>query len=532
VEFRIRSLLSSTIAVAALLLAAPALANEKDWDDCRQQNDNDRRIAGCSRLLVDRNTSPHDRAQAYNNRAIAMRNRGDLDRAVADYTEAIKIDPGYALAYSNRGVVWLDKRDVERSMADCEKAVELAPRAAHGYNCRGLAWRAKNDLDRAMADCSRAIEIAPKYPPGYNCRGLVWTSKSEHDRAIADFNEAINLAPRYVYGFNNRGRAFAGKGDHDRAIADYNEAIRINPNFRPAYRNRGLSWDSKGDSTRSMADFAEANRLAGVADRPRDGASSQVAAVPPPARPTPPPTAAPSIAPANVGRRVALVIGNSAYRAVSALANPERDATAIATALRNVGFASVITKNNTTRQELVGALKSFQDEVARSDWAVIYYAGHGIEINGVNYLVPIDARLKDDRDVQDEAVPLERLLLSVEDAKKLRLVILDACRDNPFLVSMRKSSATRSIGRGLGNIEPEGGVMVAYAAKHGQLALDGDGASSPFAAALVNRLPTPNLEISLLFRMVRDDVLSVTGKRQEPFVYGSLPGESLYFVRR
>ena len=163
---------------------------------------------------------------------------------------------------------------------------------------------------------------------------------------------------------------------------------------------------------------------------------------------------------------------------------------------------------------------------------MVYYAGHGIEISGINYLVPVDANLKDDRDVQDEAVPLERVLLSVENAKKLRLVILDACRDNPFMVQMRKSGASRSLGRGLGSIEPEGGVLVAYAAKHGQIAFDGDGAGSPFALALVNRLPTPNLEISLLFRMVRDDVLNATGRRQEPFVYGSLPGESLYFVQR
>ena len=163
---------------------------------------------------------------------------------------------------------------------------------------------------------------------------------------------------------------------------------------------------------------------------------------------------------------------------------------------------------------------------------MIYYAGHGVEVGGINYLVPVDGRLKDDRDVQDEAVPLERVLASVENASKLRLVILDACRDNPFLVSMRRTSASRSIGRGLTSIEPEGGVMVAYAAKHGQVAFDGDGTGSPFATALVKRLSTPNLEISMLFRMVRDDVLNATGRKQEPYVYGSLPGESLYFMQK
>jgi uncharacterized caspase-like protein len=122
------------------------------------------------------------------------------------------------------------------------------------------------------------------------------------------------------------------------------------------------------------------------------------------------------------------------------------------------------------------------------------------------------------------------VLGSVEAARKLRLVILDACRDNPFVRQMRRTVASRSIGRGLGAIEPEGGTLVAYAAKHGQVALDGEGTNSPFVAALVQRLPTPGMEINKLFRVVRDDVIAATGRKQEPFVYGSLPGEDFFFV--
>jgi tetratricopeptide (TPR) repeat protein len=528
-------------AFALLLVIAPAFgANEKDLEDCRQGTDNDRRMAACSRLLNSRSISPQDRAIAHNNRALAWRNRGDVERAIAEYGEAIKADPQYAQAYSNRGVALVDSRQSERGMSDCEKAVELAPRAPYGYNCRGLAWRGLNDLDRAVADCSRAIDIARNYAAAYNCRAVALATKGDHDRAIADYTQAINLAPRFYFAFSNRGRAWAAKGDFDRAIADYTEAIRLNPRYRSAYINRGNAWSKKGDDARAAKDYAEAANLnpkgAPVSPIARDPNSPpdapQVAAAPPPARPVPTEASRVLPMPATSGRRVALVIGNSAYRAVSALPNPERDASSIANALRNLGFATVITKNNASRAEIITALKSFEDQVDKADWAVVYYAGHGIEINGVNYLVPVDARLKDDRDVQDEAVALERVLLSVENAKKLRLVILDACRDNPFVAQMKKSTSTRSISRGLGSVEPEGGVMVAYAAKHGQLAMDGEGTNSPFATALMNRLPTPNLEISLLFRMVRDDVLNATGKRQEPFVYGSLPGESLFFVQR
>ena len=176
------------------------------------------------------------------------------------------------------------------------------------------------------------------------------------------------------------------------------------------------------------------------------------------------------------------------------------------------------------------ALQSFAAQAVTADWAVIYYAGHGIEVGGTNYLVPVDAALKTDRDVQFEAVPLEQVLASIEGAKKLRLVLLDACRDNPFVRQMTRTLASRSVGRGLAPPpEPDGGTLVAYAAKHGQVALDGEGGNSPFVSALVKRLEMPGLEVSMLFRLVRDDVLAATGRKQEPFVYGSLPGESLFF---
>ena len=559
--------IAATSVLLTLGLVVPGFgASQGDRDDCQQVTDNDRRIINCTRVIDDRSESPRNRAIALNfrgnalrdkgdndraiadfteairldpkfafphhNRGVAHRNKGDIERAMADYTAAINLDRKYAFAYSSRGVALLDLREFDRAMADCNQAISLNPKMASGYNCRGLAWRTKGDLDRALADCNEAIKLAPKYSSAYNCRGLVFGSLGDHDRAIADFTEAITISPRFVFAFANRGRVYANKSDHDRAIADYSEAIRLSPHFRAAYRNRGNAWSAKGDDARATADYTEAARLN---PKPTEVASAIGRAGGPTetaAAPAPPPKSADAVRSPGIGRRVALVIGNSAYAAVPALFNPERDASAIAETLRSIGFASVITRNNVSRKELVEALKRFQDEVERSDWAVIYYAGHGVEVGGINYLVPVDGRLKDDRDVQDEAVPLERVLASVENASKLRLVILDACRDNPFLVSMRRASASRSIGRGLTSVEPEGGVLVAYAAKHGQIAFDGEGTGSPFATALVKRLSTPNLEISMLFRMVRDDVLNATGRKQEPYVYGSLPGESLYFVQK
>jgi uncharacterized caspase-like protein len=164
---------------------------------------------------------------------------------------------------------------------------------------------------------------------------------------------------------------------------------------------------------------------------------------------------------------------------------------------------------------------------------VVYYAGHGIQYGGVNYLIPVDAKLKFDRDIELETVDLNKILSSMEGASKLRLVILDACRNNPFAVQMTRTSSTRSVGRGLVRIEPDAGTLVIYSARDGQEALDGDGADSPFASALVNRLQSPNLEVRRLFDLVRDDVMDATNKQQQPFSYGSLSGrEEFFFVSK
>jgi len=252
------------------------------------------------------------------------------------------------------------------------------------------------------------------------------------------------------------------------------------------------------------------------------------------------------------GRRVALVIGNAAYRNVPALLNPEHDAEAIAASLRATGFAKVTVASDASREQMVEALRTFAAEAEQADWAVVYYSGHGLEVNGTNYLVPVDAKIASDRDVQFAAVPLDQVMASVDGAKKLKLVLLDACRNNPFVPQMRHTLPadeaiastststttgaavpTRSIGLGLAEIKVTGATLVVYAAKHGQTALDGEGNDSPFAVAVVQRIATPNVEINKLFRLVRDDVMEATAGRQEPYTYGSLPGsEDFFFVQK
>src|SRR5215813_13649811 len=172
--------------------------------------------------------------------------------------------------------------------------------------------------------------------------------------------------------------------------------------------------------------------------------------------------------PALAEKRVALVLGNSAYQNVPPLANPVNDAALMADTLKRAGFDVVDFRQNLSAMDTRRVLRDFADKSTHADIAVIYYAGHGIEIDGSNYMIPVDAKLERDNDVYDEAFSLDRVLVSVESAKKLRLVILDACRDNPFARNMKKSIATRSIGRGLAKIEPANpNTLIAYSAKAG-----------------------------------------------------------------
>lgn len=232
-------------------------------------------------------------------------------------------------------------------------------------------------------------------------------------------------------------------------------------------------------------------------------------------------------APAFAQSRVALVIGNGAYRHVPSLPNPTNDAGDIARSLERLGF-SVTRVNDGNFEQMRRALLDFGPKARGAEIATVFFAGHGMEIGGENWLIPTDAELKADVDAEHEAIPLRSILLMVSSASRLGLVVLDACRNNPFSARMLRTVRTRAVERGLGRIEPSGSVLVAYAAKDGTTAADGTGRNSPFTAALLVHLETPGLEINFLFRNVRDDVLRATQLRQEPFVYGSLSRDAIY----
>jgi formylglycine-generating enzyme required for sulfatase activity len=229
-----------------------------------------------------------------------------------------------------------------------------------------------------------------------------------------------------------------------------------------------------------------------------------------------------------VGKRVALVIGNSKYQHESPLANPANDAAGVAAALKAIKFDDVEVVLDADLIALQSALARFARRADGAEVALVYYSGHGIEVDGRNYLVPTSAKLMDAADVDFEAVPMDLVVSAADRARSVKLIVLDACRNNPFAARMIQRQGRRSVGRGLAPVNATTGMLVAYSARAGTVAEDGPaGGMSPFTQAFTRHVGAPATEVRLMLGRVRDDVVRATG-RQEPFTYGSLGGDAIY----
>jgi tetratricopeptide (TPR) repeat protein len=464
-----------------------------------------------------------DNLAGYFGRGLSLFGAKQYKQATADLDQVIRLAPSLQAAYTTRGQSRHADGDYAGAIADYDTAIRLNSKDATAYVGRGISRYASKDYDRAIADFDGAIRLQPQNAESYRNRALAWQAKNDHARAVADFNRAIEQGAADVLSYTGRGRSRNEGRDFAGAIADFDGALAMTPDFAPALLGRAAAYEGAGDPAKARSDYLAMLAVDTGEDIEalRAKAQERLAALGP----------LQGQGLTQTGRRVALIVGNGAYRNVPPLPGPARDAALIATSLRRVGFQTVTLVNDLGLEPLVAALRAFAAEAATADWAVIYFSGHGLEIDGRNVLIPIDARLESDRDVELETVSLQQLLQAVEGARKLRLVLLDASRDNPFPDRMKVSVATRSIGRGLSRVEPELSTLIVYAAKHGQVSVEGDGNNNPFARSLSKWIETPNVEIRKLFDLVRDDVMEATGQRQQPIRYGSISGrDDFYFA--
>ncbi|MBI3699159.1 MAG: tetratricopeptide repeat protein [Afipia sp.] len=479
-------------------------------------------------------------ASAFAARGVFWAGKGETNKAIVDFDKALTLNPQYFATYLVRSDLWIEKREFEKAIADIEQALKINSKSAEAYSSLGRVYAGKGELAKSIEILTKAIELDPNSQDGYAFRGYARAQSGDCEKAILDFDQALKLSSQKdSSAFNARGYCWSKSGAFDKAISDLSSAISLDNQFARAFENRGTVWYSKADYDKAIADYREALRIepgnSDVSEKLQLAIEKKVQ------------PAAPKQNAFIDGKRVALIIGNAEYQNIGVLPNASRDARLFAKALRDVGFTDVSESYNLTREQMMKSLANFSKLAYDADWAAIYFAGHGVEILNTNYLLAADAKISTEQDVSKQAVNLDYFLNAVESAGRLRLVILDACRNNPFADNARTVTPTRGLGTtkpgtplvgtmvgvGLGRVEPKPGTLVIYSAKNGQVALDGEGENSPFTKALVKRIEQkPPIEVRRLFDFVRKDVFDETKQAQQPFAYGSLePTDDFYFSR-
>jgi hypothetical protein len=410
------------------------------------------------------------------------------------------------------------------------------PNNAYSYQNRGSAKQALGDLDGALADINDAIRSDPALPSPLINRAVIWRAKGDYDRAIADASAAIGLARAKTPGnimtppgsvlisaYVQRGLIYEAKGDYEHARADFNATLE------------GVAVDAASKANQATAKVRLSLLTDAPAPPPRTAPPApsgepQTATATPASTPASPPTASAS---SDTGLRVALVIGNGAYANVRALPNPPNDARSVAKSLRDIGFA-VSEGVDLDRAAMLKMTRDFLRDAARARVAVVYYAGHGVQIDGRNFLIPVDVRLAGGGNLTDGMVDMDTILAGLDDQVRTNILIFDACRNNPLARQVASAGPSRAVEAGSGLAAPTSlgsgatlgaGTLIAFATAPGQVALDGEGANSPFSAALSRHIGTAGIEVQQMLTRVRAEVVARTNGKQVPWSNSSLLGE-------
>jgi tetratricopeptide (TPR) repeat protein len=419
------------------------------------------------------------------------------------------------------------------SISACTKAIALGVEVADAHFFRATRYYLLGRNDEAVSDYSAAIALGTRRMSiAYNNRANVLSDMGDYSRAFADYARSLKIAPNSPVTRVNRAAAYLNTGEIGRAIEDTNAAIAIDAAYGLAYARRGAAYLKQGDYDKAIADLREGLELdPGIdwaaktleeAQAARDAATLR-RSISAPGRATGP------------GRRVAIVFGNAEYPFIGNLANAGNDAREIAKALRTRGYDVVGPQGgpqlNLTKAQMDAALDGFQREAQGADVALVWYAGHGSSFNiddrqRENFLLPVEFRSKDSRDILIKGVAVERVKRATLPARALRILIVDACRDNNV------ENATRTLKRGFQVEGRNGDIVLMFSTQSGATASDGDGPLSPFAQGFLEELTAnAHAPLPVFLSAVAGRVKTLTRAEQIPEIVSSMTNPKLTLVK-
>ena len=569
--------------LAAALWSAPSLAQPRSQLGPLCTTDTtpaDQMIDACSKIIALKVFSGEKLATIYFWRAVGWNKKGNYAQVIADAGEAIRLQPSVA-AYNLRGSAYYDKGEYDIAISDFNDALRIGPPSGIIFHNRGNAWRGKGEYAKAIADYDQSINAGPPSAFSWQNRAISKLALGDLDGALADINEAIRLDPALPQPLTNRAVIWRAKGDLDRAIADATEAIRLAKAKAPAnimtppgsvlisaYTQRALAYEAKGDFDRAKLDYAatlqgqasdagsKANQATAkvrlsllsetAAARAANGNRSATAAGSAQSRASftgGRREAAPASAEEQrkraetgreTGRRVALVIGNSAYAHVEAAAQSDqrcaRDGQKPARhRLRGDGRHRPRPQRRCRRRSATSCAmrrgrrwrwSTTRATACRSTAAIIWCRSISSFAAGSG--------------MTEAMMDMDTIMAGLDDQVRTNILILDACRNNPMAPKLASAGPARDIEAGSGLAAPTtlgagatlgAGTLIAFATAPGQVALDGEGANSPFSAALTRHIGTPGLEVQQMLTRVRAEVVAATKGKQVPWSNSSLLGE-------
>ncbi|HSM42409.1 MAG TPA: caspase family protein [Afifellaceae bacterium] len=476
------------------------------WRDCQQTPmadlDANKTINACKSIIDGRRASPAETATALFRRGRAYSKANNPIRAMEDYDKAIELDPNLADAHNNRGSIFNSRQQYDLAMEAFDKAIAADPNHAIAHLNRSVIHETNNDIDRALTELRAVV-------------GLTQEGDATHTRAverIAELEKQVAQAgppTENTAGANESGNADARRETLRQEKARYEALLKANV-ISPAEAEVAIA---KIDAILGAADPGAAAK----AGTEKKTATSTPTNQAPKVTPLPPDE-----------RRVALVIGNSAYTNTTELPNPQKDARLIAKSLTDVGF-DVNLVIDATQSEMKRAMLEFGRALRKdATTGLFYYAGHGVQVRGRNYLIPVNASISAEDEIDLEGIDVNDFLRVMNDSRsRVNIVVLDACRNNPF------ARAFRSAGNGgLAPVQAPRGTFIAYATAPGHVALDGEGReNSPYTEALSRAIAQPGLSLESVFKRTRAEVLKATSEQQVPWETSSITGD-FYFRPR